>query len=75
MKRIGFFVSGLVVATALWAGNEKTLVLTSPDGSHTVSFGQQTMASGNRSLYYEVTYQGEPVVVSSQAGLEMDNRI
>lgn len=75
MKRIGFIVSGLVVATALWAGNEKTLALASPDGSHTVSFSQQTMASGNRSVYYEVTYRGEPVVMNSQAGLEMDNRI
>lgn len=68
-------IGALAASTMVWAQTENRLKLASPDGSHTVSFSQQTTASGARQLRYEVGFRGVAVVEDSQAGLEMDNRI
>lgn len=51
------------------------LKLASPDGKQEVSFFQQQNTAGKNELYYQVNFEGEPVLEKSKAGLQLDNRI
>lgn len=62
-------------ASILYAGNGHKLDLCSPAGMHEVSFEVRQTASGTNELCYRVDYRGEPVITTSRAGLEMDNRV
>lgn len=75
MKKIGSFLGALACTVFLWADNSKELKLTSPNGEQTVMFGQKQPAQGVNEVYYQVGYKGRPVLESSRAGLNMDNRI
>lgn len=61
--------------SALWAESEPKMELFSPDGSHYVSFEVRRTASGTNELCYRVDYRGAPVIETSRAGLDMDNRV
>ena len=73
MNKITFFCGMLLCSIPLFADNGKTLQLTSPDGSHALSFWQTKTDKGMNELRYEVRYKDRPVVIDSRAGLEMDN--
>ncbi len=70
-----FFCGMLLCSIPLSADNGKDLQLTSPDGSHSLSFRQATGSNGCNELRYSVSFRGRPVVLDSRAGLEMDNRV
>lgn len=55
--------------------NGLELNLASPNGKQQVSFFQQQIAEGRKELYYQVNFEGEPVLEKSRAGLQLDNRI
>ena len=55
--------------------NGLELNLASPNGKQQVSFFQQQIAEGRNELYYQINFEGEPVLEKSRAGLQLDNRI
>lgn len=52
------------------AAHAETLELASPNGSNKVTF-----AKDGKDLTYSVSYKGQPVILPSQAGLDLDNRV
>ena len=75
MKKVKVLVLMFGGVSALWAESEPTMELFSPDGSHYVSFEVRRTASGTNELCYRVDYRGAPVIETSRAGLDMDNRV
>lgn len=67
------FLAALALGVA--AAPDKELRLASPDGQHQVCFVQEVLPSGVHQVNYSVSYKGNPVIASSRAGLEMDNRV
>ena len=55
--------------------SEPKLELPSPDVSHHVSYEVRRTASGTNELCYRVDYRGAPVIETSRAGLDMENRV
>lgn len=64
----------LCMSLTVGANNDKELRLSSPDGSHAVTFRQTVSANDIRQVNYSVTFLGHPVINNSRAGLQMDNR-
>lgn len=75
MKKVKVLVLMFGGVSALWAESEPKMELFSPDGSHYVSFEVRRTASGTNELCYRVDYRGAPVIETSRAGLDMDNRV
>jgi len=49
--------------------------LTSPDGRIAITLQQKVAANGRRALYYDVSYEGEPVIRQSLLELQLDNHL
>lgn len=75
MNKIKLVCGMLLCSLPLLAENDKILKLASPDGSHSVSFWQEEAADGVNEVRYSISYKGRPVVKTSRAGLELDNRV
>lgn len=75
MKKLGILCWALAVSASVTAGDGGVLKLASPDGTHSVTFGQRTNGKGVKEVRYSVSYKGRPVVTDSRAGLQMDNRV
>ena len=75
MKRIGLLFCAWMVAVSCIAAQGKKLKISSPDGSHTVTFWQKQTRESVNELYYTVAYKGRTVIEESRAGLQMDNRV
>lgn len=75
MEKVKALILVLGCVPALYAGNGYKLDLSSPDGRHEVSFWSRATASGVREVCYRVDYRGVPVIATSRAGLDMDNRV
>ena len=75
MKKLGILCWALAVSASVTAGDGGVLKLASPDGTHSVTFGQLTNGKGVKEVRFSVSYKGRPVVTDSRAGLQMDNRV
>lgn len=75
MNKIKLVCGMLLCGLPLFAENDKTLKLDSPDGSHSVSFWQEKVTGGLNEMHYSISYKGRSVVKDSRAGLQMDNRV
>lgn len=75
MNKIKLVCGMLLCSLPLLAENDKILKLASPDGSHSVSFWQEAATDGTNGVRYSVSYKDRPVVETSRAGLELDNRV
>ncbi len=49
--------------------------LSSPDGKLQVRFYQKTGSNGSRTMYYQVSYKGKPVINESELDLQLDNNL
>ena len=67
--------SGSLASVHSPVDNGLELKLASPNGKQQVSFFQQQIAEGRNELYYQINFEGEPVLEKSRAGLQLDNRI
>ena len=75
MKKVKVLVLMFGGVSALWAESEPKMELFSHDGSQYVSFEVRRTAAGTNELCYRVDYRGAPVIETSRAGLDMDNRV
>lgn len=68
-----FLLSLLSLAQCPALGSE-SVQLTSPDGSHSVSFHQISRPDGTLEMRYSVQYRGQVIIDDSRCGLNLDNR-
>ncbi|WP_321345261.1 glycoside hydrolase family 97 catalytic domain-containing protein [uncultured Draconibacterium sp.] len=47
----------------------------SPDGKLVFQFDQKTIAEGKTQMYYQVSYDGQPVVLESELGILIENNL
>ncbi|MGN0036049.1 MAG: glycoside hydrolase family 97 catalytic domain-containing protein [Bacteroidaceae bacterium] len=74
MKHLTLTMGVLGMAAVLHAADGPTLRISSPEGSHTAEFRSDVRPDGTHELTYTVCFEGQPVLLPSQAGLHVDNR-
>lgn len=60
----------LILALAAFSISAQDLNLTSPDGRNSVTFSKN-----GKELTYSVSMDGQPVILPSRAGVDLDNRV
>ncbi|MCM1311963.1 MAG: glycoside hydrolase family 97 protein [Bacteroides sp.] len=75
MQKLCVVLLSVFSTMQVYAGNEKDLFLSSPDGNHTVRFSQVRTSEGTNEVRYAVRFKDKEVVGWSRAGLDMDNRV
>ena len=67
------FPASWATAQTLVAGSDVTIL--SPDNNLSVRFYQKESNTGNRTMYYQVTYKSKPVINESELDLQLDNNL
>ncbi|MGK9124469.1 glycoside hydrolase family 97 protein [Olivibacter sp. SA151] len=65
----------LLPAKSVFAREDKSWKLTSPNGAYEMQITQKEIASNKRQLYYRLNYKGKEVVTESELGIQLENQL